>query len=102
MSGVTISVQAAHTRYSARSSSAWIESTELAAMAFWMAEGLPPRPAWAVAAAPRIPAPHTMAMAIFCTSFMLRPSRRVTGGFFPVLAEEELTPHVDVQDEQIV
>ena len=55
MSGTTMSVHPAQTRCSARSSSAWMASTELASMALWMACGLPP---WPASAGPRERARH--------------------------------------------
>src|SRR5260370_517200 len=52
-----MSVHPAQTRCSARSSSAWMASTELAAMALWMAWGLPPRPPSPVPQRPDRPNP---------------------------------------------
>src|SRR3954449_6261704 len=73
----------------------------------WSPYHLPPCPACAVPPAAAATARAT-ATEIFFTVFivdclrMLRPSCRVAGRLFLVLAEEELTAHVDVQDEQVV
>src|SRR5262245_41617882 len=100
-----MSVHPEHTRYSERSSSAWMASMELAAMAWRVACGLPPRPACAepaVASATEAPRTMTSAVCFIDLRSMFRVLRLVARGFVFVLAEEVLPAHVDVENEQVV
>src|SRR6188474_2180174 len=104
ISGRTMSTQETQTRRSARSSSDWMASIEPDAMARWTACGLDPLPATAVpAAASEMPRNVTTASFIVlfvCMSFSPLRGRRASG--VQVLPEEELTTHVDVEDEEVV
>src|SRR5262245_29537500 len=104
ISGLTMSTHEKQTRCSARSSSALIASLEPDAMAREIAAGLDPLPATAVpAAASEMPRNVTTASFIVlfvCMSISPLRGRRASG--VQVLAEEELTAHVDVEDEEVV
>src|SRR5258708_24866356 len=86
-------------------------SDELAAMALRMASGLPPRPACAVpdSAAPNVNvnvvvSKVTTVVMLFTVRMLHGPRHRVRIGIgaVSVFAEEELSAHVDVQDQAVV
>src|SRR4029078_7173573 len=100
-SGITMSTQETQNRCSARSSSALMASGDPDAMARWTDCGLAPRPATAGAAAAS-EMPRNVTTASFIVLFMcMSPLRGRRAGAVEVLAEEELTTHVDVQDEEV-
>src|SRR5579884_4385356 len=90
MSGVTMSTHASHTRCSARSSSALMASVEPEVIASRISRGVPPTPA--IAGAESESANATI---VLLRSMVLHPPRTV-------LTEEELSAHVDVQNQQVI
>ena len=104
-SGITMSTQATQTRYSARSSSALMASGDPDAMASWTACGLD-RPTGDRAFRPppaRCPGTRRLRVSLFCSLCMsMSPLRGARASGVQVLAEEELTAHVDVEDEEVI